>query len=91
MGTSVLIDNAYHNHPEAFVNGVYRTGIATKFDIPIAAYKPPVIRKPKKDKTGRHYTNWYHTALPWMSSVQRRLRILLQMILYHSIRMLHLN
>lgn len=67
VGTSVLIDNAYHNHPEAFVNGVYRTGIATKFDIPIAAYKPPVIRKPKKDKTGRHYTNWYHTALPWMS------------------------
>lgn len=66
VGVSTLIDNAYHNHPEQFVNSVYRTGIATKFDIPISAYNPPVIRHPKKDKYG-HWANWYSTALPWMS------------------------
>ena len=61
IGVSRVIDENYHNHPEKFVEGIYKLGIATplNLDIPGAAKKPN-IRMPNKD-------NWSKTALAWMS------------------------
>ncbi len=61
IGVSRVIDENYHDHPEKFVQGLHKLGIATplNLDIPGAAKKPN-IRMPNKD-------NWYKTALAWMS------------------------
>ncbi|MCQ2266727.1 MAG: PASTA domain-containing protein [Bacteroidaceae bacterium] len=67
IGTSRLIDAFYHNNPEKYVKGVYRTGIHDDLQLPLVGYAKPRIRMPKKDKTGRYWENWSNTALPWMS------------------------
>ena len=67
IGTSRLIDNYYHNKPEQYVKGVYRTGVHDDLQLPLIGYAKPRIRMPKKDKTGRYWENWSNTALPWMS------------------------
>lgn len=61
IGVSRLIDENYHDHPEKFVEGLYKLGLNTplNLDIPGAAKKPN-IRMPNKD-------NWSKTALAWMS------------------------
>ena len=66
VGTSVLIDRCYHNHPEEFVNALYRTGIKADLGVPLSLYKKPNIRLPKTDSRGQWF-NWSATALPWMS------------------------
>ncbi|HAE25328.1 MAG TPA: penicillin-binding protein [Prevotellaceae bacterium] len=67
IGVSTFIDKIYHNNPEKFVDGLYRLGIAEDLHLDIPGYAPPVIRRPRKDRTGKHWANWYNTALPWMS------------------------
>ncbi len=62
IGVSVLIDRNYHQHPEQFVNGLYRIGVAEDLHLDIPGYTPPRIRRPKKDGS-----NWSKTALAWMS------------------------
>ena len=66
IGVSRIIDDHYKNCPEKFVEGLYRVGIAEDLKLDIPGYSKPVIRMPKKNKHGK-YTNWYKTALPWMS------------------------
>lgn len=61
-GVSYLIDKYYKNDPGKFVDGVYRTGIAEDFHLPIPGYAKAKIRHPKPDGS-----NWSRTALPWMS------------------------
>ncbi len=67
IGTSRIIDDNYHNHPEKFVEGIYRTGIADDLGIPLNGASPARIRMPKKDARGKQWVNWSNTALPWMS------------------------
>lgn len=67
IGVSRIVDEYYHNQPEKFVEGIYRTGLADNLQIPLMGSSPARIRMPKKDKTGRHWANWSNTALPWMS------------------------
>lgn len=62
VGVSTLIDNAYYNNPDQFVDGLYRIGIAENLNIPIPGYKVPRIRH-RRDNPDR----WYGTTLPWMS------------------------
>ncbi len=62
VGVSTLIDRAYHNNPQKFVQGIYRIGVAEDLKIPIPGYAKPRIRMPKAD-----LSNWSKTALPWMS------------------------
>lgn len=62
VGVSTLIDRAYHDNPERFVDGLYRIGVAEDLKIPIPGYARPRIRHPKPDGS-----NWSKTALPWMS------------------------
>jgi cell division protein FtsI (penicillin-binding protein 3) len=66
VGVSRIIDDHYHNNPEKFVQGIYRTGIASDFHIPLPGYSKAHIRMPKKDSHGQ-WVNWSNTALPWMS------------------------
>ena len=67
IGVSRIVDEYYHNQPEKFVEGIYRTGLADNLQIPLMGSSPARIRMPQKDKTGRHWANWSNTALPWMS------------------------
>lgn len=58
VGTSKLINAAYKDNPQEYVEGVYRTGINTHFDMQLTGTAAPVI---KKDGY------WDATRLPWMS------------------------
>lgn len=66
IGISRVIDENYGSHPEKFVEGLYRTGLAADLKLPIKGYARPHIRMPKKNKQGQ-WINWSKTALPWMS------------------------
>ena len=67
IGVSRIVDEHYHDNPEKFVQGIYRTGIADDLHIPLVGASPARIRMPKKDDRGRQYLNWSKTALAWMS------------------------
>lgn len=68
IGTSRLIDQFYHEKPDVFVEGVYRTGIHDDLKIPIPGYAKPNIRKPYRVDNGKRWCDsWSNTALPWMS------------------------
>lgn len=58
IGTSKLINAAYKKDPKEFVDGIYRTGINTHFDLQLTGTAAPVIRREG---------NWDATRLPWMS------------------------
>lgn len=66
IGVSYVIDHFYYDHPEKYVEGLYRTGIAEDLRLPLVGYAKPIIRMPKKNKRGQ-WLNWSKTALPWMS------------------------
>ena len=59
IGTSKLIHAAYKEHPEKFVDGIYRTGINTHFGMQLTGTAAPVIRRDGY---------WDATRLPWMST-----------------------
>ncbi len=62
IGVSTLIEKHYKDHPEKFVDGIHRLGVAEDLKLPIPGYPKPRIRRPKADGS-----NWSKTALPWMS------------------------
>ncbi|MGN0222004.1 MAG: penicillin-binding protein [Prevotella sp.] len=66
IGVSRIIDEHYGSNPEKFVQGIYRTGIASDLHLPLVGAAKPRIRMPKKNSRGQ-YLNWSKTALPWMS------------------------
>ncbi len=66
IGVSRIIDDYYHNHPEKFVAGLRRIGIAEDLQIPLPRAAAPRIRMPEKNKRGQ-WLNWSNTALAWMS------------------------
>lgn len=61
IGVSRIIDEHYRNHPEKFVEGIYRTGLADDLKIPLVGASPARIRMPKKNNRGE-WVNWSHTA-----------------------------
>ena len=66
IGVSRIIDDHYRNHPEKFVEGIYRTGLHDDLKIPLMGATPARIRMPHKNSHNQ-YDNWAKTALPWMS------------------------
>ncbi|MCR5180005.1 MAG: transpeptidase family protein [Bacteroidaceae bacterium] len=62
VGVSRFIDENYRDHPEKFVDGLYREGVGVPFDLPFPGAGKPNVRRPKPDGS-----NWSKTALPWMS------------------------
>ncbi|MCI7310452.1 MAG: transpeptidase family protein [Prevotella sp.] len=66
IGISRVIDDNYHKEPEKFIRGIYRTGLAADFRIPLVGSTSARIRMPQKARNGQ-WKNWSNTALPWMS------------------------
>ena len=67
IGISYMVDKFYHNNPEKFVKGIYRTGINDpNIRIPIVGHATPQIRMPKRFPNGQ-WRNWSKTALMSMS------------------------
>ncbi len=66
IGVSQVIDRYYYDHPEKYVEGLYRVGINEDLGIEIAGYQKPNIRMPRKAKNGQ-WENWSKTAAAWMS------------------------
>lgn len=62
IGVSRLIDDNYKDHPEKFVDGLYREGVGIPLNLPLVGSGEPRVRRPKPDGS-----NWSKTALPWMS------------------------
>ncbi len=62
IGVSRLIDDAYHDHPEKYVQGLKNMGVGIDLGLPMGA--KPIVRMPDTDKTKG---NWSKTALAWMS------------------------
>ncbi|MCM1108722.1 MAG: penicillin-binding transpeptidase domain-containing protein [Clostridium sp.] len=62
IGVSRVIDDHYKDHPEQFVDGLYREGVGIPLDLALPGSGKPNVRRPKKDGS-----NWSKTALPWMS------------------------
>lgn len=62
IGVSRLIDEAYHDHPEKYVQGLYNMGVGIPLGLPMGAN--PRVRMPNTDKIKG---NWSKTALAWMS------------------------
>ena len=61
-GTSIMIDDAYHNDPQAFYDGIQSIGAAAHLQLPLDGYLKPYIKNPGSKKT-----YWAATDLPWMS------------------------
>lgn len=62
VGVSRLIDENYGEHPEEFVDGLYREGVGLPLNLPLQGAGEPRVRRPNADGS-----NWSKTALPWMS------------------------
>lgn len=58
IGTAKLISAAFKGREEEFVEGIYKTGINTHFNMQLTGTAAPVIRKDGY---------WDATRLPWMS------------------------
>lgn len=62
VGVSRIIDEHYFQHPEKYVDGLYREGVGVPFSLPFKGQGFPKVRRPKPDGS-----NWSKTALAWMS------------------------
>lgn len=62
IGVSRLIDNAYHNQPEKFVQGLNREGVGLALNLPFKGKGEPIVPHPKDQNR-----YWSKTDLPWMS------------------------
>ena len=62
VGVSRIIDEHYFDHPEKYVDGLYREGVGVPFTLPFQGQGFPRVRRPKADGS-----NWSKTALAWMS------------------------
>ena len=65
IGVSKVIDEYYHNNPQAFVDGLHRIGIAEDLNLPFYGSSAPVIWGPQEKAAAGRY--WSHSDLAWMS------------------------
>lgn len=61
IGVSRLIDDNYKDHPEEFISGLHRIGIAEPLGLPIPGAHDPYLLTPDMK------TAWSKASLPWMS------------------------
>lgn len=73
IGVSRLVDQYYKDKPEKYVERLKSMGMGIEMQLPFffdndgnAVKTSARIRMPHKDEHGK-YTNWWKTALPWMS------------------------
>lgn len=63
IGVAKLIMKAYGDHPEKYVESIYKIGFNQDMELEIPGYGVPRIRHPKDEKA----TYWSRSTLPWMS------------------------
>jgi cell division protein FtsI (penicillin-binding protein 3) len=62
IGVSRIIDNAYKDSPQAFVDGLRKMGVGIPLNLPFVGKGEPVIPQPNSKKR-----YWSKSDLPWMS------------------------
>lgn len=62
IGVSRLIDRAYHNSPQKYVDGLKELGVGVPLDLPFVGKGEPIIPQPNSKKR-----YWSKTDLAWMS------------------------
>ena len=62
IGVSRLIDQAYHDNPQKYVDGLRREGVGIPLDLPFVGKGEPKVPRPNDPKR-----YWSKTDLPWMS------------------------
>ena len=62
IGVSTIIDEAYHDNPSAYVEGLHREGVGIPLNLPFVGKGEPYVPHPK-DKN----RYWSKPDLPWMS------------------------
>ena len=62
IGVSRIIDEAYRDNPQAYVDGLRKMGIGIPLDLPFVGKGEPIIPQPNSK---RRY--WSKSDLPWMS------------------------
>lgn len=62
IGVSRIIDEAYGNSPQEYVDGLRRMGIGVPLELPIVGKGEPLIPQPNSKKR-----YWSKSDLPWMS------------------------
>lgn len=62
IGVSRIIDENYYEHPEKYVDGLYREGMGIPLGVPLVGSANSRIRRLQKNSA-----NWSKTALAWMS------------------------
>ncbi|GMO33676.1 MAG: penicillin-binding protein [Candidatus Azobacteroides pseudotrichonymphae] len=62
IGVARLIEKAYGDKPEKYIDGIYKIGFHRNMDLEIPGYGIPQIRHPQ-DRSRL----WSRTTLPWMS------------------------
>ncbi|MCF0195953.1 MAG: transpeptidase family protein [Bacteroidaceae bacterium] len=62
IGVSHLIDKAYHNNPQRFVDRLRRAGVGIDLELPIPGGAKPVVPQPNSK-----IRYWSPSDLPWMS------------------------
>ena len=62
IGVSRLIDRAYHNSPQKYVDGLKNLGVGVPLDLPFVGKGEPIIPQPNSKKR-----YWSKTDLAWMS------------------------
>ena len=61
VGISMIVNEAYKNDPQKFVDQLYALRLHDSLGIEIQGEKPPVFKDPKNKQ------HWSGTTLPWMS------------------------
>ncbi len=62
VATAKIILKGYEDHPEKYVDAIYKMGLNTPVHLGIPGEGEPVIPHPKTNPD-----KWYKTKLPWMS------------------------
>lgn len=62
IGVSRLIDKAYHNTPQKYVDGLKELGVGVPLNVPFVGKGEPIIPQPNSKKR-----YWSKTDLAWMS------------------------
>lgn len=78
VGISKLINEAYKDHPEKFIQFIYDLPLNKKLGIEIKGEGKPLIKHPSQKDV------WYGTSLPWMSIGYELLMTPLQMLCIYN-------
>ncbi len=63
IAVAKVIDNAFKNNPEEYIEALYDLGLSMPLGLEIPGAKPPHIKHP----SDKGPNGWYKTSLPWIA------------------------